>query len=406
MQRRVAQRRTNLFLKCLPKRPRGQARHRGRRAACTLCGALLWFDPAAAWERPAWFGDLEVDAGLTFVGLLPRDHAVRSDASASFDVLLSRTFRGVHLHLHLEGSTTPGASRVSLAVPEVNGDSGSALDASGHGRVQRSELFVTLPAAGGLQFNAGLVDPAGFLDTSEVANSETDQFLGNAFVNNPTIALPDYTLGSALVWEPAERGWGVTAFLSGSHGLGDDGGSYSGLFRPEYAADGDGNTKLDKGLFIATEGLWRLLAGVVRIGAWTSTADHPHLDRPERLSANHGYYAVADWPLGRGRLNLRAGTADERISKAGDFVALAADWPLTTALRIGAGVAQTSVSDIGRAPDEEDSRQGELYLGLQANERTNVTLSLQRLLHSDFRSGDDDIDPHQTVLGLRITYRL
>lgn len=374
--------------------------------ACALWGAMLWLEPAGAWERPAWFGDLEVDAGLTFVGLVPRDAAVRSDATASFDVLLSRTFRGVHVHLHLEGSTTPGAGRVSLAVPEVNGDSGTALDADGRGRVQRSELFVTLPATGGLQFNAGLVDAAGFLDTSEVANSETDQFLGNAFVNNPTIALPDYTLGSALVWEPPERGWGVTAFVSGSHGLGDDGGSYSGLFRPAYDADGDGQRDLDKGLFIATEGLWRGRAGVVRIGAWTSTADHLRLDRPERQSANHGYYAVADWPLGRGRLNLRAGTADERVSKAGDFIALAADWPLTAALRIGVGVARTSVSDVGRAPDEEDSRQAELYLGLQANERTNVALSLQRLLHSDFRAGDDGIDPHQTVLGLRVNYRL
>jgi len=94
------------------------------------------------------------------------------------------------------------------------------------------------------------------------------------------------------------------------------------------------------------------------------------------------------------------------VSKAGDFVALAADWPLTTSLRIGMGIARTSVSDVGRAPDEEDSRQAELYLGLQANERTNVALSLQRLLHSDFRAGDDGIDPHQTVLGLRISHRL
>lgn len=406
MQKRVAQRRSNPVWRVPRKRPCGQAGRRGPHAVHALCCALLWSDPVSAWERPAWFGDLEVDAGLTFIGLAAHDDAVRSDAAASFDVLLSRTFRGVHVHLHLEGSSTPGAGRVSLAVPEVNGDSGTALDADGRGRVQRSELFMSLPMTDGLQLSAGLVDAAGFLDTSEVANSETEQFLGSAFVNNPSIALPDYALGSALVWEPVERNWGVTAFVSGSHGLGDDGGSYSGLFRQEYDTDGDGQSDLDKGLFVAGEGLWRLWAGVVRIGAWTSTADHPHLDRPDRYSANHGYYAVADWPLGRGRLNLRAGTADERVSKVGRFVALAADWPLSTDLRVGLGVAQTSVSDVGRAPDEEDSRQAELYLGLQATERLNVALSLQRLLHSDFRAGDDGIDPHQTVLGLRVSYGL
>ena len=366
----------------------------------------MWFDPAAAWERPAWFGDLEVDTGLTFIGLVPWDDAVRKDATASFDVLLSRTFRGVHVHLHLEGSTTPGASSVSVAVPEANGDSGSALDGDGRGRVQRSELFMTVPTAAGLQFSTGLIDAAGFLDTSEVANSETEQFLNSAFVNNPTIALPDYTPGATLVWQPPERDWGVTTFLSGSHGLGDDGGSYSGLFRSKYDADGDGSADLDKGLFIATEGLWRILAGVVRIGAWTSTADYQHLDRPERHSGNYGYYGVADWSLGRGRLNLRAGTADERVSKADGFISLAADWPLTSTLRIGLGVARTMVSDVGRAPDEEDSREAELYLGLQATTQTNIALSLQRILHSDFRAGHDGIDPHQTVFGLRVYHQL
>jgi len=74
--------------------------------------------------------------------------------------------------------------------------------------------------------------------------------------------------------------------------------------------------------------------------------------------------------------------------------------------RIGRGVTRSAVSDVGRAPDEEDSREAELYLGLQATARTNIALSLQRILHSDFRAGHDGIGPHQTVLGLRVNYQL
>jgi hypothetical protein len=100
--------------------------------------------------------------------------------------------------LYVEGNTTPFHDGVSRRIPEANTDAGTALNRSGEGRIQVSELRLIWPIFQGSHVHLGLLDATGFLDVSQIANDENLFFLGGPFVNNPTIEFPDYALGAGL----------------------------------------------------------------------------------------------------------------------------------------------------------------------------------------------------------------
>ncbi len=335
-----------------------------RRAVLACLGSLAAAGPVLA--APANF-----EAGLTLVGQTSDADAADSETVASLDLITTVPMGAGAWTLYVEGNTSPENQGVSSALPEANADAGTALDRDGNGRLQVSELHYSVPSGAG-EAVIGLLDVTVYLDTSAVANDEATQFLGAGFVNNPTVAFPDYTLAGVVSQPAAGRGFGWVAAVAGSNGLGDNpDASYSELV--DLGEDG-------RGVFSALELQWQAGRTLLRLGGWWSTADRPALDGSGDELDNRGVYLSTDWTEGPVGFNLRAGLARESVSEAADFVALALEYRAADG-RLGLGWARTGASDELGA-EAEATQQAEFYLRMDFSPHLHLTPSVQWLLDS------------------------
>lgn len=356
---------------------------------------------AASAALPVFAQDAEpngplVEAGLVATFQHAADDRVSDEAAASVDLAILLPAGPGALNIYVEGASSPGTDGVGAFIPDANGDLGSALDRDDNGRFQVSEFHYGI-TFGDTALYAGLMDTAGFLDTSDIANDEGAQFINATLVNNPTIEFPDYSIGLALQ-RGAQEGWpGLTLLLAGSHGLGDnDDRSYNQLL--EMDADG-------KGVFAAAEVFWEWGDLVPRFGLWTQTADHDRFDGSSATAENTGAYGVLDGSAGQLRWNLRAGVADARVSEAAWFVGVALEQPLGPAV-LGAGLTHTAVSDDlqDSAPDTfDDTTQVELHARFDIGRHWQITPSLQFVRNPGFDSTGDAVDEETWVAGLRLS---
>ena len=331
---------------------------------------------------------LSFEGGFTLTWQHASASHIDDEAAGSLDLVATLPMGGGIWTLYVEGSTTPATHGVSAWLPEANADVGTALNSDGHGRLQVSVLHYTHPLQGG-QITAGLLDPTGFLDRSEVANDETRQFLGTSFVNNTVIEFPDYHL--ALTWHhnATLKSPGITLLAGSSHGLTDNDGSYAGLVHANEKG---------KGVFAAAEGYGYLDRILWRFGIWCNTADHPRLDDPSRNSSNWGLYTSVDGNLDGGfRWNIRLGWTTPKVSEATNFVALVLEhsMPLAT---IGAGISRT-----GAAPDLEKGAatlQAEFYARFDTPWGLEISPDVQWIRNSGLDRGAGD----NWVAGIRATY--
>ena len=326
------------------------------------------------------------EGGLTLTGQHARNPEIRDEAGLSLDLVATLPMGGGVWTVYVEGSTTPRGEGVTDQLPEVNADMGTALDGDGRGRLQLSVLHYTHSLTGGA-ITLGLLDDAGFIDRSEVANDETRQFMGAEFVNNPTIALPDYNLAAAWHYDATDPFPGLTLLLGSSHGLGDSDGRYTNLVRPYQ----DG-----KGIFAAAEGYGHFRQMLWRLGAWINSADYPRLDDETAAGSNYGLYLNVDGDQRSVRWNLRLGWANPRVSEASIFAAGALEYS-PGAATLGLGVAWT-----GASPDLEagaDRVHLECYARFDVLPGLEITPDLQWVRHS----GMDREKGNQWVGGVRVT---
>lgn len=335
-----------------------------------------------------------VEAGVTLVGQKATDGRVDPGGTASLDLVLALEQGPGHWSIYVEGNDTPDASGVAGLLPEANTDAGSALSGAGKGRVQFSELHYVWPLSERRTLLLGLIDPASSLDTSEIANDETAQFLAAGLVNNPTIGFPDYTLGTVYNHGLA-AGNSFTLMLAGSHGLADNPkATYAELFELD---------KAEKGVFAAAEYQWQWDGLRVVGGLWLNSADHDRLDGSGRTGSNRGLYVSADMRSGDLGWNLRLGLADDRVSQAARFAALAVEYPLSRVV-LGAGVAHSWLSDEDATAELDDSTQAEFYARFEVHERLSLSPSVQWLKHPGFDASDSVVDKRVAVYGLRASF--
>jgi len=364
---------------------------RPRLRAWPLASLLAVFGSASADEP-------EFSAGATLTVQTTTDRRVDSQALGSVDLGLLAPMGPGFWAIHVEGSTTvPDNTKVAALLGEANADAGSALDAEGNGRLQLSELNYTFPFAAGT-LSIGLMDTGGFLDTSEIANDETAQFINANLVNNPTIGSPDYTLGMAWVYEGEEGMPSVTLLAARSHGLADDYPSYSSLFDGSVDVNGDGIND-NKGVFAGAELGWCLEAANLRLGVWTNTADHPQVSGTPGFKDNAGLYAVADGTAGETLWGVRAGWADHDTSEAVGFLSGAVEFP-TQYAAVGLGLAHTwANADLG--PGFGDTSVAEVYARFEATEHVQITPSIQWIGNANFDSSNTVHDDSLAVFTVR-----
>lgn len=339
---------------------------------------------------------IAVAGGFTTVLQAADDRAIKPELGASFDLVTTLPNGTGKWVIYIEGNTSPRSEGVSSLLGEANADVGSALDRDGNGRLQVSEAHYFHPINGGLLVS-GLLDVTTSLDSSEVANDETSQFLSSDLVNNPTIGFPDYSLG--VVYNRAtgeDRGYSLA--LTSSHGLADNpNASYAQLLN--VGADG-------KGLFVAAEGQWPLAGTRLHAGVWVNTAEHARLDGGSGTQQNYGLYLTVDGRLATGQWNLRAGLANDQVSPASQFLSAALEYPLDriTPASLGLGVAYTGLSTEIATPGQDDILHAEAYLRLNPREDVTLTPALQWLRNSGFDASGATVDAEQLLLSLRLSY--
>jgi hypothetical protein len=334
-----------------------------------------------------------VEGGITTVLQSADDKAIDSELLASFDLVTTFPAGGGKWVVYVEGNTSPRNQGVSALLGEANADAGSALDRDGNGRLQVSELHYFHALGEGLLVS-GLVDVTGTLDTSEVANNETQQFLSTSLVNNPTIGFPDYSLGVVYNREFDEsRGYSLA--LTSSHGLADNpDASYSQLV--DIGESG-------KGVFAAAEGQWPVAGTKLHAGVWMNTADHARLDGQSGMKKNYGLYLVVDGKLASTLWNVRAGLANDEVSQAAQFLSAAVERPMNKA-SLGLGIAFTGLSSKDATPNQDDMLQAEAYLRFAPRADVSLTPSVQWLSNSGFDSSGQPLDSDQLLLSLRLNY--
>lgn len=334
-----------------------------------------------------------VEGGITAVLQSADDKAIDSELLASFDLVTTIPAGGGRWVVYVEGNTSPRNEGVSALLGEANADAGSALDRDGNGRLQVSEFHYFHALGEGLLVS-GLLDVTSTLDTSEVANNETQQFLSTSLVNNPTIGFPDYSLGVVYNREFDEaRGYSLA--VTSSHGLADNpDASYAQLV--DIGASG-------KGIFAAAEGQWPAAGTKLHAGMWVNTADHARLDGKPGMKKNYGLYLVVDGQLANTLWNVRAGLANDEVSPAAQFLSAAVERPMNRAT-LGLGLAFTGLSSKDATPNRDDMLQAEAYLRFAPRADMSLTPSVQWLNNSGFDSSGQPLDSDQLLLSFRLNY--
>ncbi len=320
------------------------------------------------------------EGGLTLTWQQTEQLPIEGELLASLD-LVTTLPRGQGVWtLYVEGCATPPAKGIASRYPTVNADAGTAPDGEGNGRLQISEFHYTR-AMGNDSISIGLLNPAVFLDASEVANDETRQFLASALVNNPTIAFPDYTPGVAFHHEAGDRSPGMTLLLTRSTGLAENGGSYSRLF-----SFGRGPREM----FVATEFYWQPLPTTLRLGVWYRDRQ---VSEPATV-AKEGVYGLMESVVGRLRWSLRGGIAGWKNEMGDLFVGAAGELP------VGGGTLGIGVVNSELHGERELLEQVECYWRAKLEESLQLSADIQWLSRRT-RDGDSE---RLLITGLRLAF--
>ncbi|BBN59728.1 carbohydrate porin [Hydrogenovibrio marinus] len=271
---------------------------------------------------------LEFHAYATAIYQHSFDKSIEDDTSLSGDLYTRYLAKNFIVNSHIEVNSTPKTKGMASVIRQSNADAGTALSKNNQGRLQLSELYLSLSYEKNTSFHVGLLNSTVFFDTSLIGNNENTQFIASDFVNNPVIDFPDYALAGVVEYQFSATN--TTRFMASStNGLADNPNrDYSSLF--EVNSD-------NKGIFCILETQWQTDNTLFETGVWLHNGDHRALDDANNKHLkNYGAYLTAAQSFGKQTVEARAGIANARVSATKDFVSLAyqitlSDWTLGTA---------------------------------------------------------------------------
>lgn len=353
-----------------------------------LCAIAI--PPGAGANEVDWAG------GVTAVAQHADDRSAASELTLSADLVATLATSYGEWLLYIEGSSTPKSNGVSAFYTTVNGDAASVLTRDGDGGVQVSEFNYTFRGANEHSLALGLVDPSAWLDQSNIANDENQQFVNGSFINNATIEFPDYTLGSIYRAPGKGKRPAITVVVTGSDGITDlPDRAYQDLL--DFNEDG-------RGAFVGAGADWVSESWSWRIGAWLRTDDHAAAGSDTGDEHNYGVYGVYGWQSGANALNIRVGLANADVSVARDFFAVAYQRQLSHG-QLGIGVAHTGISSGFRLGGRNSAFDSEAYFRIPAfGGAGHVTPSVQYIEVPGFEAGETIPGSTAVVAGVRLHY--
>ncbi len=129
--------------------------------------------------------------------LVSSDEKESTFAEGSFDLLfISQPLLHTTFFIDLESIGGNGPDQLIGSFSGFNDDSGSLQDDDGVDRLSVREVWLqSFLLHERLKIVAGKIDLTNYFDSNTVANDETTQFLSSAFVNNPTMEVPENAPG-------------------------------------------------------------------------------------------------------------------------------------------------------------------------------------------------------------------
>ena len=333
------------------------------------------------------------EGGVTSVFQKADDSRVDSELTASADLFVTLPRSNGEWLLYIEANTSPEGDGVSAIYPTTNADAGSVLDRDGDGHAQISEFHYTFHMSGERRLMVGLVNPSAWLDRSRITNDENTHFLNGNFKNNATIEFPDYTVGAVMRWLGTESRPEVSLVVASSKGVSDlPGRSYQELL--DISSD-------DRGAFVGADAKWLRDRRTFRLGAWVRTEDYPVAGSPNESEKNYGLYGVLGWHDAGNALNFRLGVANEDVSVATQFAAIAYERSTRFGL-FGLGISKTRISNSFRQANLNDVAAAETFFRIPIGDSNGqITPSVQYVENPGFDTSSATSSSRAVVAGVR-----
>jgi len=245
---------------------------------------------------------IEVGLGMTNVyqanvkgGL--STHNRKGRYTSSYDLELSADLRKLlgfetgTLFLHLEGGWPDEEGIDGLSVGSAFGVN---ADAVGNDVIIVKQLYYEGPVFNdNLILMIGKIDFTGVFDCSAYADCECTQFLNAAFVDNPTIPFPQYSLGAVLRWNLTDS-WYLTGGIADAQADGRETG-----FRTAFGDEDYFFYVLETGITRQLNSANGPMPGTYRIGMWNDPQPKANSDATKNYRDDAGFYLSCDQMLAK-----------------------------------------------------------------------------------------------------------
>lgn len=362
---------------------------------------------------------IEVGFGITNIyqqnvhgGLSTHRKAGRHTGSYDIELLADLEkmlgFDGGSLFVHLEGGW-----------PDTEGIDGGSVgslfgvnaDAIGNRAMDVKQLFYEGALFGdNLTLMAGKIDFTGVFDCSAYADDECSQFLNAAFVDNPTIPFPAYSLGAVITYNPAESCY-LMCGIADAQADGRETG-----FRTTFHDEDYFLYMLEAGVTPELDSTNGSMPGTYRAGLWNDSQPKANSDSSKNYRDDVGFYLSFDQMFvkensdpedsqGLGAF-LRYGCANSDKNDIVDFRGFGFQYQGLIEGRdddvLGAGFAQGIFSNgASDTYTEDNERVFEIYYSAQITPWMAVSPNIQYITNP---SSPDNAKPagDAMVLGLRL----
>lgn len=336
----------------------------------------------------------EVGMGLTSVVQNAWDVNGRSssgedvlDASYSFDLELTKTFADKSVLFALvESADGAGVTNDLVAFAGPNDDA-----ADDDSTVVISEFwYERMIFDERVTMTVGKIDATGYFDANEVANSETDQFLSTAFVNNPAWAAPDANPGIRFAF-PLNENVTLQYLLVGEMDDFDE--TVTHVFGVDFATQ-----------------FWNR-PGNYRFFIWSNGLSHVEWDNPlHNQERKTGFGLSFDQQLSdHVTAFIRYGVQDAETYVDGDDYSIESSWSIGARFdgaiwgreqdHVGVAYGAITPSDdyVQATPGAkgEDEKHFEIYYSYVVNDYLTISPHLQVIMDA---FGDDVADRDNTIV--------
>jgi len=341
-------------------------------------------------------------------------HARRGRHSGSYDLELSVDlqkllgFETGSIYMLVEGGW-PDAEGIDAS--SVGSAFGVNADAIGNQGPVVKELYYQGPVfSDALTIMAGKIDFTGVFDASAYADDECTQFLNAAFVDDPTIPFPDYSLGIVLNWDITDS-WYLMGGVADAQANGRETGFRTAFYDEDYFF-----YALETGITPQLNSSNGAMPGAYRVGMWVDGQDKARFSNSKNYRDDIGVYVSCDQMVYKENSNPedsqglgvfgRFGYANSDLNPIGNFWSIGLQYQGLLDGRdddvLGIGFAQGIFSDYAGANDDADYTENhENALEVYYNAQVTPWLSLSPSIQYISNTGGDETIKDAVVFGLR-----